>query len=162
KSHAPLESTLYHVVVVGVLGVWMLMRRSSRVPARLLLAVVLGYALLSTRLAADVLVWGLGHGLTSIQDHREAHGADTIVVLGSGVNTYQWDGQVAGALTEGSALRALEGARVFKVIGAQLLIASGGIPHPEYVKKPESELIRVAAVGAGVPADRVLEESTSK
>jgi uncharacterized SAM-binding protein YcdF (DUF218 family) len=69
---------------------------------------------------------------------------------------------VAGVLTVGSLLRALEGARVFKMIGARLAIASGGIARPDRQLTPESEMLREAMNKAGVPANLILQESLSK
>ena len=59
-------------------------------------------------------------------------------------------------------MRALEGARVFKLIGARMLIVSGGIPRPDRQFQPESEILREVVIKVGVPPDAVVEESRSK
>lgn len=161
KTHPPLESTLVLLVPVGVLALWAL-RKTSRVPALLLIAVLLVYAGLSTPFGSEALAFGLGYGFTPIRDAGEARGADTIVILGSGVRTYRIDQRVLSVVSDGSALRALEAARLYHLVGARLVIASGGMPFPEYSLRPESEAIRAAVVAAGVPAERVIEESKSR
>ena len=69
--------------------------------------------------------------LSSLKSREEARGADAVVVLGGGAATYSGGGQVVGTLTTPSILRALEGARVAKLIGARLVVASGGKPRPD-------------------------------
>ena len=162
KSHAPLESVLVHLVVLSLVAVWLALRPSSRTPLRVLVGLLILYAGLSTRLGVEVLSFPLTRGLTSIERREDARGADTIVVLGSGAQTYRVGGVVFGLPTEGSTLRSLEGARVCKLLDARLVIASGGIPYPEFTLKPESEMMRGVLVAAGVPPDRILEESQSR
>ena len=161
KTHPPLESTIVHLVVVGVLALW-LWRKPSRLPALLLVAIVMAYAGLSTPLGSEALEHGLGYGFTPIRQASDARGADTIVILGSGINTYRVDRSVLAVPTDGTALRALEAARVYRLIGARLVIACGGTVFPDRTLRPESEAIRAAVIAAGVPADRVIEESKSR
>jgi uncharacterized SAM-binding protein YcdF (DUF218 family) len=150
------------LIVLGVGVAWLFVRPSSRWPRRFLLAMLLTYWLISTHTGAMLLVAGLGHGFTALHSREEARGADAVVVLGGGAATYMGGGQVVGVLTTGSIMRALEGARVAKLIGARLVVASGGEPRPELQLKPESEMLAAALVAAGVPPDRIVEESTSK
>ena len=79
---------------------------------RALLASIAGYWILTTPLGAGALVAGLSHGLAPIRSREEARGADTIVLLGSGADTYSFEGGVVGAVTSGSAFRARGGARI--------------------------------------------------
>jgi uncharacterized SAM-binding protein YcdF (DUF218 family) len=85
-----------------------------------------------------------------------------VLVLGGGANTAAVGGEVAGTLSMGSVLRALEGARVFKLIGARVLIASGGIPRPDLQLRPESEMLRDVLMKAGIAPGAIVEESQSK
>jgi uncharacterized SAM-binding protein YcdF (DUF218 family) len=157
-----LDSPLLVLLSVGLPAIWWYLKPSSRIGRRMLLTFVAVYWFLSTWLGAGLLVAGLSHGFQSIKSREAAQGADTIVVLGGGANTFSAGGVVLGELAPLSALRALEAARVYKLIGARLVVASGGIPFPESQLKPESEMLRDALVSAGVPDDRILEESTSR
>jgi uncharacterized SAM-binding protein YcdF (DUF218 family) len=152
--------TLFLVWTVGVAWLWR--RPESRAPRRYLLAVVALFFVLTTPIGAELLVAGLGHGFGRIESAADARGATTIVVLGGGGTTVSVGGAVAGAPAIGSMLRALEGARVFRLIGARLIVVSGGIPNPDRQLVPESAMLRAAIVGAGVPAAAVVEESRSR
>ena len=156
-------SSPFTILIVLSFGVaWLFLRPSSRWPRRFLLAVLVGYWFIATHTGASLLVAGLGRGYTALGTREEARGAKAVVVLGGGAATYSGGGQVVGVLTTPSILRALEGARVAKLIDARLVVASGGEPRPDLQLKPESEMLSAVLVAAGVPADRVIEESSSK
>ncbi len=159
QLHLSSPFDLFVVLAIGV--VWLWRRPASRVPRRYLMAVVLGYWFVSTPLGATLLVGGLGHGLTRVTTRDDARGADAVVVLGGGAMTAEVGGDVAGRLTTSSMMRALEGARVFKLIGARVLIASGGIPRPDLQRRPESEMLRELMVKVGVAPSAIVEESQS-
>jgi uncharacterized SAM-binding protein YcdF (DUF218 family) len=148
------------LLVVGV--VWLWRRPGSRWLLRYWAAVAAGYWFVMTPVGAAVLAGGLSYGLTCVATRADARGADGVVVLGGGVTTASVGGEVAGMPTGSSLMRALEGARVFKLIGARLLIVSGGIPHPERQFQPESEVLREVLIKVGVAPEAVLEESSSK
>jgi uncharacterized SAM-binding protein YcdF (DUF218 family) len=137
-------------------------RPASRGPRRFLLLVLLGYWLLATPLGADALLGGLGHGFTPLASREAAQGADTIVLLGGGAETFSADGAVLGQLAPNSALRVLEAARVYRLIGARLVIASGGVPYPKFQLKPESEMLQTALIQVGVPPNIIVQESASR
>ena len=162
KEHLHPSSPFTILIVLSVGVACLCLRPSSRWPRRYLLAVLLGYWFISTHSGATLLVAGLGHGFSAIHSREDARGAEAVVVLGGGAATYSADGQVVGVLTSPSVLRALEGARVAKLIGARVVVASGGEPRPELQLRPESQMLSAVLVAAGVPADRVVEESTSK
>jgi len=161
KQHAPLESALIQILLACGLGAWLYWRGASRAFARAVLVCVAGYWLLSTPLGAGALVAGLAHGLTPIQSRDEAPGVDTIVLLGGGADTYAFGGGVVGMVTGGSAYRALEAARVYRLMGAPTVIASGGPAGPGRWRLAESRLLREALVQAGVAPGDIVEESTS-
>ena len=150
------------VLVIGVAVAWLMCRPASRGPRRFLLLVLLGYWLLATPLGADALLAGLGHGLTPLTSREAAQGADTIVLLGGGAETFSADGAVIGQLAPNSVLRVIEAARVYRLIGARLVIASGGIPYPQFQLKPESEMLQAALIQAGVSPTVIVQESTSR
>jgi uncharacterized SAM-binding protein YcdF (DUF218 family) len=59
-------------------------------------------------------------------------------------------------------LRALEAARLYRLIGARLVIASGGTANPPVELQPESAALADLLVRAGVPAARIREETESR
>ncbi len=151
---------MFVVLAVGV--VWLWRRPASRAPRHYLMAVVLGYWFVTTPVGATLLVGGLGHGLTRVMTRDEASGAEAVLVLGGGAMTATVGGDVAGTPSRPSMMRALEGARVFKLIGARVLVASGGIPRPDRQLRPESEMLREVMVKVGIAPGAIVEESQSK
>jgi uncharacterized SAM-binding protein YcdF (DUF218 family) len=153
------------VLALGAVAAWLYWRPASRAPRRLLVALFLGYWILSTPVGAGALIAGLSYGLTPVSSLDLAKGgnaADAIVLLGGGAMTLTAGGVTLGQLTQTSALRALEAARVYRLMGKTLVIASGGIPYPEIQLKPESEMLRDALVQAGVAPADIVQESASR
>lgn len=143
------------VVVLAAVAVWWWRRPSSRRPWRLLVAALAVFYLTSTPIGAGLLVSGLSGGLRQIQTREEARGADAVVILSGGVETTRAAGIVLTQLSTPSTLRVLEAARVYKLIGARLVVVSGGIADERVELEPESKHMAEALVAAGVPADRI-------
>jgi len=162
KEQLHLSSPLGLFLVLAVGVAWLWWRPTSRAPRRYLLAMVIGYWFLTTPAGARLLVGVLSHGIPRVMAREDARGADAVVVLGGGVATAAVGGEIGGTLTGSSLLRTLEAARVFKLIGGRVLIASGGIPRPDLQLRPESEMMRDALVKSGVTASAIVEESASR
>lgn len=162
KSTLRPSSPLVVVLVFGAGVVWLYVRPASRAARRYLLVAVIGYWLLATPIGAESLTWAMGHGFAPLQTAEEARGADAVVVLSGGGRTFSAGEATIGVLPTASILRAIEGARVARLIDARLVIASGGTPIPALQHRPESDMLRETIVAAGVPANRVIEESASK
>ena len=145
---------------IGVLWVWL--RPLSKAPRRYLLAIVVGYWFAATPLGAGLLLAGLSTGMPRIEIREAARGAGAVVVLGGGAATVRVGAVVATSVTAASRLRAMEGARVFTLIGARLIVASGGTPDGSELLQPESEALQSALVAVGVPATAIVQESGSK
>jgi uncharacterized SAM-binding protein YcdF (DUF218 family) len=144
-----------------VVTIWWWRRPSSTGPRRLLVALLVIFYAASTRAGATLLAFGLTHGLQPL-DVRDASGVDAVVVLGGGVETVSAGNVVLGQLTASTALRVLEGARVYKLAGTPVVIVSGGIANPSHELRPESALMAAALAEAGVPSDRVLQDREAK
>ena len=161
KSLRPADP-LSILALVGIGVLWLCLRPSSKAPRRYLLAIVLGYGFLSLPLGAGLLLAGVSNGMPRVESREAAGGADAVVVLGGGTQTFSVGGLVAGELKGASRLRAMEAARVFTLIGARVLIASGGTPDGAQLLQPESVALRAALIEVGVPAAAIVEESASK
>jgi uncharacterized SAM-binding protein YcdF (DUF218 family) len=150
-------------VALGLaIAVWWWRRPAAAGPRRLLVFLLAVFYLVTTPIGAGVLVFGLAHGLRPIETPSQARGADAVVVLGGGVETVRADGVVIGSLTTTTALRTLEGARVYKLIGARFAIVSGGIANSRLELRSEGDLMREALVSAGIPAGKVLLDREAK
>ena len=162
KANLSLSSPLMLFVLLSIGVVLLYARPAGRPARRFFLTLLIVFWLVTTAMGARVLTMGLSYGLSQIHSRGEANGADVVVLLGGGAATWNAAGRVAGVLTPSSILRVLETARVSDVIGARLVIASGGVPRPDIQLKPESDLLRAALISAGVPPEQIVEESRSK
>jgi uncharacterized SAM-binding protein YcdF (DUF218 family) len=156
KSAGRVDAPLVVVTVLFVVALWWRRRPASRWPWRLLVAYLALLYLLMTPIGANLLVAAITRGTTRIEVPADARGADAVVVLGGGVETVKTGDLVLSQLGETAALRILETARVYKLIGARLVIVSGGIGNPRLELRPEGEQMATALVASGVPADRIL------
>lgn len=149
------------VAVLAVAAAWLWRRPASRAARWYVTVVALGYWFVATSIGSAVVASALIRGTRPIAGRDEARGADTLVVLSGGSAAGSVGGEVAGVPTGSSLLRALEGARVAKLIDARHIIVSGGIVRPEQLR-PESQMLRAVMIATGIPPDRIVEESQSK
>lgn len=87
--------------------------------------------------------------------------ADVVIVFGGGSETFRADDLAYSAPSESTALRALEGARLYHLLGGPLVIASGGPGGEGGRGEPESRILRAVLESNGVPPERIMEESLS-
>ncbi len=140
------------VVALGIGIAWLWWCRSSRAPRAYLTFVVACYAFAAIPLGAALIARPLS-APQRIESRQAAGGADTIVLLGGGIGTATVGDRTVGVPTASSLLRALEAARVFRVIGARLLIASGGTPRPIGRRWPRAPCF---VASSSMPACRLL------
>lgn len=162
KDQCHLSSPLPLLVVFAIGVAWLWRRPQSKWLRASAVAVMVGYWLVTTTLGARMLTFALSHEMPRIMTRDEGRGAQAVVVLGGGAVTARVGTETGGALTGSSLLRALEAARVREIIGAPIVIASGGTPRPDRDVRPESEILRDTLVQAGVAPSAILEESQSK
>jgi len=135
--------------------------RARRWGVGCLAGLVMVYWLLALPMTASALERILSTRLAPVAVAEELQGETAIIVLGGGTDTFRADGIGLSVPGEATALRALEGARVYRLLGAALVIPSGG-PGGEAGKcEPESRVLRRVLEANGVPADRILEESSA-
>src|SRR5262245_17463478 len=150
------------LAALAIAAIWLWRRPLARGPRLYVAALALGYWLATTSVGAYVLVTPLTHGITRITSREQAGDAQAVVVLGGGALTARVATKIGGVLTSSSLLRALEAARIVEIVGAPLVIASGGIPRPDRDVRPESEMLRDQLVKVGVAPGSIVEESQSK
>jgi uncharacterized SAM-binding protein YcdF (DUF218 family) len=161
KDWLRLSGPLAPLLVLAAVLIWMFRRPASRAPRWTLFALFLAYWIMATPVGASLLVAAVGGGYRPLRSAAAADGARTVVVLSGGASTFSLEQRVLGMLTPSSAFRALEGARVARLIDATLVIASGGRPRPATQLEPESAMLKNALVQAGVAPDLIVEESQS-
>lgn len=161
KDSLRLGSLLFMLAVFAIGTLLLFSKRTIAWGRRWLVGVLLGYWVLSLPLGAMALSWPLTHKY----DHRlasaaESGGAQAVVILGGGTMSYVANGVGVDDLAT-SALRVDEGVRLYRVLGAPLLIMSGGNTQRLDPPRSEAQAFRAAAINLGVPADRIVVEERS-
>ncbi len=160
---ALLPGSLPFLLLALVAGVAALWRPRWRGVARWWLAVVvIGYWLMSLPIGARALVRVMTVGIAPLRSGAEAAGATAIVVLDGGTSRFVVDGRVIETVNRPSAFRALEAARVYRLLDRPWVIVSGGTDRPARGARPEAALLRDELLRAGIPADRVIVDSGSQ
>jgi uncharacterized SAM-binding protein YcdF (DUF218 family) len=129
---------------------------------RWLTAVVVAYWLISCPAGAALLARTLTADHRPLGSAAEAAGATAVVMLSGGSRTVRAAEGRLPMVTSTSALRALETARVYRLLGDPLVIVSGGVTERDAQAVSEAEAIRGAIVALGVPAARVILETESR
>jgi uncharacterized SAM-binding protein YcdF (DUF218 family) len=153
-------SFLVFGLAIGVL-LLVLGRKSARWGTGWLIALLASYVVLSLPIVAGAMESALADGYQPIGSAEQAKGAGVIVVLAGGSATYRASGQAVESLGEAGALRVLEAARLYKLLGSAQVIASGGPGGENGEGDPESGILKAALVAAGVPASQITEEPAS-
>jgi uncharacterized SAM-binding protein YcdF (DUF218 family) len=156
-----LPGSLSLLLVLGTLGVVLLFLgdRWMRIGRWTLVSLFAAYWLMALPFLSNALVWPLGHSYAPIRTSGAAEGIRAVIVLGGGAATYAESGVELSTLSDASALRALEGVRLYKLLKPEWMVVSGGSSGPR--AEPESVILRRSLIQLGVPAERILEEGTS-
>src|SRR5207302_1346222 len=123
------------------------------------IAIVLFYAAATIRAVPWTISRPLVSGLQPLSAET-ARGSAAIVLLGAGSFTVHGEFQRLGVLDLNGAARVLEAARVFRLFDEAWIVSSGGAPGG-FDLEPSATIMRDALVRLGIPADRILLESTS-
>ncbi len=154
-------SGLTLLVLAG--AIWLRVRPGSAGARRLLIAVAVIFTLASTYALDYAVSRVLLIGLRPFAAADAPSGGRTaIVVLGSGSTTVaDWEGHLLSVVDRNAAARVLEAARVFHMIRPDVVVSSGGLPHPDHVEEPSGETMRDALVRLGIPASQIVVETRS-
>jgi uncharacterized SAM-binding protein YcdF (DUF218 family) len=141
-------------------GLLLLFRRSNGGRAgKIWISVLVAlYWVLSTPIAATILVDLFTPNLPPVMSKADARGAGAIVVLGSGMDVHRSRGGSYGAPTRDGSLRVLEAARVHRVLGGVPIIATGGHGTSQY---SEAGLMARQLEQLGVPPEDIIKEEQS-
>ena len=143
-------------VTVGTL---LLYRKRQNAGRLLLTGVMCLYWVMSTPVLAIPLVRWLSPDYSPVQSPADARGATAIVVLGAGMDAYRSRGDEVFAGNREHSLRALEAARVYRVLPRPWVIVTGMLGQEP---RPEGEEMSRTLVRFGVPADRIVLEGESR
>ena len=157
-------SAAFFRVPADALGVVLLFRkRKSRVTmGRIWLALIVTlYWAMSVPATSGWLLQALGGDFAPLVEAADANGANAIVVLGGGSASLRAGEHVVDLLSTQTAFSVLEAARVSRMLGTPLIIASGGRPAPEQQLHSEAEVMRGALVRSGFQPNASCSNRTS-
>lgn len=126
-----------------------------------LLAITIFYTAASIRVIPWVLSRPLLFGFHQFAVSDVPAGRTVIVLLGSGSFTVHGPDERLGVIDPTGASRVIEAAHVYHVLGSPWIISSGGAAGG-FQTEPSAATMRAALVQVGVPADRIVLESTSR
>lgn len=158
KNNLHLTSPVPLLMVVGI--VLLYHRRTMVWGRRWLVTAVLAYWALSTPAGSWLVTAPFVAGQPRLEAAADAHGAEAVVVLGAGFASYRADGIAIEDLA-GSALRVIEGVRVYRLLGSPLLVVSGGNSEKLNPPRTEAEALRASATALGVTPSRVVLDNES-
>jgi uncharacterized SAM-binding protein YcdF (DUF218 family) len=162
QNFLPASITL--ILLLLLIGVALVSTRRaalSRLGRWWLTAVLLGYWTISCPAGVGLLARTVTGEYRPLASAAEARDAQAVVLLSAGSRNVRAAGGRLLMVTYPTALRALETARVYRLLGNPIVVVSGGRTDPERDALPESEAMRLAMIQLGVPADRIIGESES-
>ena len=158
ETLAPASITTMMALLIGGAVLLHLKPRWGRI---WLTAVVLGYWAMTSPAGAAILARSMATRHAPLQNAEGARGATAVVLLGGGSNNIRAVGSQLSYVSRGGALRAIETARVYHLLGDPLVIVSGGVTDRMPGAAPESDAYRAALLTLGVQASRIVNESES-
>jgi uncharacterized SAM-binding protein YcdF (DUF218 family) len=159
KEFLRLGNIVFTVAVLATGALLLFVR--PRWGRRWIVAVALGYWLVSTPLGSSLLVRPIARGYHPLESAAEAGVIDAIVVLGGGIGEITAWPDALRYPSYATALRTLEAARVYRLLDRRpIVVASGGMPVRDQ-RMPEARVIADALIRLDIPADRVVLEDQS-
>src|SRR5258706_2356116 len=153
-------SGLTITLIIAAAAIWL--RLAPGPIRRLLVALAALYALATIY----VVPYGAGRVLTLGYHPFELTdippGTSAIVLLGGGDTLIKgWSDEIT-ITTPVEAARVLEARRVFRLMPTSWIISSGGPPNAPDRSAPSGDVMRAELIRLGVPAEKILLESTSR
>ena len=158
-----LPGTVFFLMGAVAVGAAMLyggerLRRAGRLWLTL---IAIFYIIASTRLGANLLLAPLRHHTSYLTDAAAAQGASGVVLLNPGADSYRARGQLLSSMAQESALRVIEAARVYRLLGDPVVIVVGGVI--EQTDRPSlGSIMAKGLVELGVPPGRIVIEPNSR
>jgi uncharacterized SAM-binding protein YcdF (DUF218 family) len=147
------------LLVVGVALLYTKRPSVARLGRWWLTATLFAYWVISCPAGVGLLTRTVAGNYRPLALAEEARGAQAVVLLSAGTETVRAAGGRLPMVKFQTALRALETARVYRLLGNPLVIVSGG--STKAGAPPESDAMQIAVVALGVPPNRVAADSES-
>lgn len=144
-------------------GLGLLSRARTRSYGEALLAgLLLGYVFFSVPVLSRLLAMPLEWGFDQLRTKAEISGSRAIVVLDGGTFRYGDGDRLVEFPNRASTLRALEAARLYRLLGGGVLVVvTGGAENAKANWGPEASTMRDVLVKVGVPPSTIVLDSGS-
>lgn len=144
------------LLAAGLILIWPLKKKKTgwiAAGASLLILLLLGYGVIG-----DMMLSDLENRYPAPVDIETHTSVKWVVVLGGGMNS---DSRmpITSQLSSGSAVRTVEGIRIYRLLKSAKLLFSGG---PVFNPVPEAEGMAQLALALGVPRDEMMTEILSR
>jgi uncharacterized SAM-binding protein YcdF (DUF218 family) len=151
------------MAVLAVGFVWLFARPKQLAPARFIVAVIVGFAAASIYPASHAVASIISSGFRPLTKSDVPSGRTAIVLLGSGSYVVEdWDENRLIMADTAGADRALEAARVYRMIDPEWIISSGGSVGTMDRDAPGGKVMADELITLGVPSSRILLELDSQ
>ncbi len=151
------------MVVLAVGFVWLVARPKSLAPARFIVAVIVAFAIASLYPLSHAAAGLVSAGFRPLAKSDVRPGPTAIVLLGSGsFVSKDWDDNRLAMSDAAGADRALEAARVYRLVDPEWIISSGGVVGNMDRDAPGGRVMADILIRLGVPSSRILLELDSQ
>jgi uncharacterized SAM-binding protein YcdF (DUF218 family) len=152
----------FFVVVLGVGTTLAFVRKTHGLARWYFAAVFIAYWMLTTPACVErTIAWTSG-SYRPLAAAAEARDARMVVVLAAGNQTIRAGGLSVNFVSWVSALRVLEGARLYRLLNGPTIVLSGGATGTEEGSAAESESMQTAALQLGIPPEKIVLERESR
>jgi uncharacterized SAM-binding protein YcdF (DUF218 family) len=142
---------------------FVLAKPGSRIARRLIVLVIAAYTCMSIYGISHRFVAALSSSYKPFAAADGPQGKTAVVVLGSGGYTIRdWAGNELSTPDAYAGSRALETARVYRLVNPAYVIASGGKISPRQDSEATGEIVRQTLLRLGIPPDRLETQITSR
>jgi uncharacterized SAM-binding protein YcdF (DUF218 family) len=151
------------ILVLALAAAWVALSAGSRASRRFLVGAATLYWLGGAFVVPDTVRTLMAAGYAPLARTDVPTGRTAVVLLGSGSHQFRdWSDNTYAIVDPIGASRLLEAARVFRLLGADYVISSGGVPSASERNRPAGATMADALQTLGVPRDRILIEIESR
>ncbi|MGE3957978.1 MAG: YdcF family protein [Vicinamibacterales bacterium] len=149
------------ITLLALAGIWAAWSGSARSRTALLL-LALFYWVSSTEAVADALRRVMAAPYAPLAKTDVPPGRTAVVLLGSGGwGVRDWSENQLAVVDRIGAARLLEAARVFRLVGADYIVSSGGVGVVSQRARASGRVMADVLLRLGIPADRIVLETES-
>lgn len=157
-----LPGSIPFLLVILAAGLALLKQtRTHRLGWTLLVGLFLSYVVFSIPMLSRLLAVPLEQGFEPVRTKFELGDVQAIVVLDGGTFRYKDGERLVELPNRPSALRALEAARLYRLVGTGLVVVTGGTANPRPGSGPEASAMRDTLLKTGIPESAIIMDSAS-